>query len=132
MQILSKVLCMWKFVVIFADADRIAEPGQGQCGWGCIYRLAAWHAKTYEKRYSTLFLDSSKSGKFQSSSRMMQTVDVLVDMYILSAPGARALGMAVYHILREALQVCSFNEDGHSRASMSGTSKQYGSHAFSL
>lgn len=43
---------------------------------------------------------------------MMQTVDVLVDMYILSAPGARALGMAVYHILREALQVCSFSYDG--------------------
>ncbi len=42
----------------------------------------------------------------------MQTVDVLVDMYILSAPGARALGMAVYHILREALQVCSFSYDG--------------------
>ena len=62
----------------------------------------------------------------------MQTVDVLVDMYILSAPGARALGMVVYHILREALQVCSFNEDGHSRASVCGTSKQYGSHAFSL
>jgi len=30
---------MWKFVVIFADADRIAEPGQGQCGWGCIIGL---------------------------------------------------------------------------------------------
>lgn len=79
---------------------------------GLYHRLAAWHAKTYEKRYLTLFLDKRKSGKFQSSSRMMQTVDVLVDMYILSAPGARALGMAVYHILREALQVCSFSYDG--------------------
>ena len=42
-------------------------------------------AKTFlEKRLLTLFLDSSESGKFQSSSRMQQTVDAFVDKYILA------------------------------------------------
>ncbi len=35
-----------------------------------------------ESVYSTLFLDVLKSGKFLLESRMQQTVDVLVDMYI--------------------------------------------------
>ena len=56
----------------------------------------------------------------------------LVDMYI-SSDSARERRVWAYSIFpREALQVCSFDEDGHSRASVCGTSKQYGSHAFSL
>ena len=46
---------------------------------------AAKHTKSV---YSTLFLGYQKSGKFQSQSRMMQTVDAYVDMYIPSALGA--------------------------------------------
>ncbi|MCM1140676.1 MAG: hypothetical protein NC453_19065 [Muribaculum sp.] len=43
---------------------------------------------------------------------MQQTVDAEVDMYIPYESCAIALVVYVYHILREALQVCSFNSDG--------------------
>ena len=53
---------------------------------------------TYEKRLLDALLGYQKSGKFQSQSRMQQTVDAYVDMYIPSASGARALGVGVLHI----------------------------------
>ena len=50
-----------------------AEPGRGQRGRDST--------KTFwESVYSTLFLDTQKSGKFQSQSRMKQTVDANANM----------------------------------------------------
>lgn len=56
----------------------------------------------FRKRLLTLFLDSSKSGKFQSSSRMQQTVDAFVDRYIMPIASVRTLVVGAYHNLREA------------------------------
>ncbi len=62
-----------------------------------------------ESVYSTLFLDVLKSGKFLLESRMQQTVDGLVDMYI--PPGVvRECHVWAYSIFYvRPLQVCSFN-----------------------
>lgn len=42
----GNLLTCIKKCLIFANADRIAEPGHGQRGGVGIYRHAAWHAKT--------------------------------------------------------------------------------------
>ena len=56
----------WNFIISFADADRIAEPGHGQCGWGLrVIGLPLGLPRHMKSVYSTLFLDKRKSGKFQ-------------------------------------------------------------------
>lgn len=54
-----------------------------------------------------------------------------MDMHIPSVTNARALVADVYHILREASALFARSAiPGNSRASTSGTSNKYGSHAF--
>ena len=50
-------------------------------------------------------------------------------MHIPSSVNARALAYDVYHILREALHVCSFNEDGQYQSLDEWNEQQYDSHA---
>lgn len=67
-----------------------AEPGRGQRGRDST--------KTFwESVYSTLFLDTQKSGKFQSQSRMKQTVDAKANMsnHRQQSNNARALAVDV-------------------------------------
>ena len=56
----------------------------------------------------------------------------LVDMYIMSVASARALAIGIFaYILREASALFARSTMmGNSRASESGTSNKYGSHAF--
>ena len=63
---------------------------------------------------------------------MQQTVDANVDMYIPPAVGARASTVGVFtHILREASALFARSTVmGNSRASDSGASNRYSSHAF--
>ncbi len=63
--------------------------------------------------YSTLILDQLKPGKFQSSSRIQQTVDALVDMYISLTGSTRVPSDGISHIFCvRLLHVCSFYDDG--------------------
>lgn len=61
---------------------------------------------------------------------MQQTVDVYV-VYVYSADSRRvsADSRRINIFCVRLLHVCSFNYTGHSRASSSGTSNEYGSHA---
>ena len=81
-----------------------------RCGWV--------HLHFGKSVYSTLILDVMKPGKFQSKSRMMQTVDALWICYIAAVGDARASASVVYlHILREASAFARSILMGNSRAS---------------
>ena len=54
--------CFFKKIINFVLAYRLQKPDMGNVG-GCRH---------FRKRLLTLFLDDSKSGKFQLESRMMQ------------------------------------------------------------
>jgi len=102
------------------------KPGSGQCGWvGTITAPRRDVTRHTESVYSTLFLDFPKSGKFQSSSGMQQSVDAYVDMYNFpSTANARARAVGAFtHILREASAFARSTKMGNTRASESGTSK---------
>ena len=79
-----------KYILKFALSTARAEPGRGQRGRDS--------AKTFGKAFTfTLFLDNLKPGKFQSQSRMQQTVDANANMSNprQQANNARALAVDV-------------------------------------
>lgn len=84
-----------------------------------------------ESVYSTLFLDCLKLRNFQVSVRIEATVDANVDMIYQAASALmREMSVVVYTYLREASVVARSTEMGNAKASSSGMSNRYGSHAF--
>lgn len=113
-----------KKMINFAVADRYAEARSG---------FERRDADIMESVYYALFLDSLKLRNFQDSSRMRQTVDANVDMYIPPTADTRVWAIGVFtHILREASACLLVQRIRACEGLSEWNEQQYGSHAFSL
>ena len=106
LRIEGKMLRDWNFIISFADADRIAEARSWAMWVGLqIIGLPFGLPRHTKSVYLTLFLDFQKSGKFQSLSRMQQTVDALWICIFRPHP-ARERWMMAYSIFCVRLLHC--------------------------
>ena len=85
-----------------------------------------WQTYFFRKAFTmTLFLDVPKSGKFLIAIKNVANGRCLVGMlYPYGMVSVTPWLYAYIHICVRLLRVCSFNRNGHSRASERGTSKR--------